>query len=80
MAGTPSPSTEAVLQIGAAFNRVDILTHPAGVSFEKARRGRPENSHGGLPVHLIGRKLLIPTKGAAGRPRDLVDGGILKRP
>jgi hypothetical protein len=66
-------SDDVEFQIGIAPGRIDILTGAIGVDFEDAWQRRVEVALWGRRVPVIGREDLIPTKRAAGRPRDLAD-------
>jgi len=66
-------------QIGLPPNRIDILTHIDGVSFEEAHDHIVRGRVGGLEVSLLSLELLIKNKEATGRPKDQVDADELKR-
>ena len=68
-----------VLHIGVAPNRIDLLTDPAGLSFEEAWRERLDDFYGNEPVHVIGREHFIRSKRAAGRRQDLLDIALLEK-
>ncbi|HUF49864.1 MAG TPA: DUF6036 family nucleotidyltransferase [Longimicrobiales bacterium] len=71
-----------ILQFGRPPNRIDLMNHIEGVSFEDVWRGRVEavlvTSEGELSVSYIGLDELIRNKRAAGRPRDLDDLAYLE--
>ena len=67
-----------VFQIGVAPNRIDILTHIDGVSFEDAWPRRVVQPVEGADVPVIGRADLVRNKRATGRTRDLADAEQLE--
>ena len=67
-----------VIQIGIPPRRIDILTMISGLDFEEAWRGRATHRVGALEVPFLGRADLIRNKRASGRPKDLVDLGVLE--
>lgn len=64
---------DAVVQIGVAPRRVDILTTLDAVEFDDAWRDRAEVEVEGLTIPVLGRRDLIRNKKAVGRPQDLAD-------
>lgn len=63
----------AIVQLGVAPNRVDLVTAIDGVTFEEAWRGRVSGTYGRQPVFYLGRAELIRNKRASGRAQDLAD-------
>ena len=70
----------AVIQLGYAPNRIDILTQVDGVTFAEAWPLRQVALVDGLPLKFIDRESLIASKRAAGRPKDQADLVRLTRP
>lgn len=64
---------DAVIQIGVAPRRIDILTTLDAVDFDDAWRDRAMVEVEGLMIPVIGRRDLIRNKKAVGRPQDLAD-------
>lgn len=62
-----------IIQLGVAPNRIDLLTEIGGTTFDEAWASRIEGPYGGQRVFYLGKKLLIRSKRAAGRPQDLAD-------
>ena len=50
------------------------------VEFGTAWEGRVESTYDGIPILVIGRRELIATKRAVGRPQDLIDVDNLLSP
>lgn len=71
---------DVVYQIGIAPQRIDILTSITGVEFEAAWNSRLIADLGGISVSVIGRDELLQNKLASGRPKDLIDAGLLSPP
>lgn len=63
----------AIVQLGVAPNRVDLLTTIDGVSFGEAWEGRATGLYGTTLVSYLGRAELIRNKRASGRLQDLAD-------
>jgi len=68
-----------VVQLGFPPNRIDIVNHISGVSFEQAWAGRAEGKFGTEPAFYIGKLELIRNKEAVARPQDLADADLLRR-
>jgi hypothetical protein len=68
-----------VIQMGLPPRRIDLLTMASGLDFEGAWSGRALHRVGTLEVPFLGRADLIRNKRASGRPKDLVDLGMLER-
>lgn len=65
---------DAVLQLGIAPNRIDLLTSISGVAtFQQAWDARLTVDVRGRRVPFLGRDALIQTKRATGRHKDLGD-------
>jgi hypothetical protein len=65
---------ETVVQVGAAPNRIDVLTSIGGVEdFASAWNDRVEHEIGGTVVPFLGRTTVIRNKRASGRLKDLAD-------
>ena len=65
---------DIVIQIGAAPNRIDLLTAISGVpDFHAAWMARVEHSVRGRRLPFIGRDALVATKRATGRTKDKGD-------
>jgi hypothetical protein len=62
-----------IVQLGAAPNRIDLLTTIDGVTFEEAWLHRKSGPFGTETVDYIGLTDLIRNKQASGRPQDLLD-------
>ncbi|HXU08065.1 MAG TPA: hypothetical protein VN743_03640 [Blastocatellia bacterium] len=68
---------DQVIQLGVAPNRIDIMTHISGVTFEEAWESREVGEIGGLRLPFISRGLLKRNKTASERTQDLADLGHL---
>jgi hypothetical protein len=68
-----------VVQLGAAPNRIDLLTAISGVSFEEAWAARTEADLDGTATRFIGRRELIRNKEQTGRAKDLGDAEELRK-
>ncbi|HEX7150660.1 MAG TPA: DUF6036 family nucleotidyltransferase [Thermoanaerobaculia bacterium] len=62
-----------IYQIGVEPARIDLLTAPAGVEFEKAWPNRLVVVIDDVSIPFIGKADLIEAKRAAGRRQDLLD-------
>ncbi len=63
----------AIVQLGVAPNRVDLLTAIDGVTFDEAWAGRVQGNYGDQPVFFLGLEDLRRNKRASGRQQDLAD-------
>jgi hypothetical protein len=63
--------------LGRKPRRIDILTAISGVSFERAWRHHVQALVAGQSIPVIGRDALLANKKASGRPKDLLDVGLL---
>ena len=68
-----------VLFLGVAPWRIDVLTRPLGVEFDRCWPRRTLGTYGAQPVGYLGLADLILSKRAAGRLRDLADAADLER-
>jgi hypothetical protein len=66
-------SSDQVLILGRAPNRIDVLTQPGGVEWQAAWDHRTLTDYDGVPVGLLSLPDLILMKRHAGRGQDLVD-------
>jgi predicted nucleotidyltransferase len=62
-----------IYQLGTEPVRIDLLTQPAGVEFDRAWANRVEVKVNGEPFPFIGKDDLIASKRAAGRKQDFLD-------
>lgn len=69
---------QAVIQLGVAPHRIDLLTDIDAVSFEEAWLARETAILDDLPVPMLNEKLLIANKLAVGRPQDIADVARLR--
>ena len=65
--------SEKVIQLGRPPNRIDLLTSITGVTFDEAWNDCVDTELDGIPVKMIGRKMLLKNKEATGRVKDLAD-------
>ena len=71
---------DAIIQLGVAPVRIDILSRVEGVeSFSKAWRRRVEGKFGSVDAHYLALDDLIAAKTAADRPQDRSDLVTLRR-
>ncbi len=69
----------STFQIGQPPERIDILQHIDGVSFDEAWEKRVEGSiDGDTPTSVISRDDLIRNKLASGRKQDILDVNLLR--
>jgi hypothetical protein len=69
---------DKVYQLGLPPRRIDILTSISGVSFDEAAENAIQGNLGPVKVRFIGKAAMARNKLAAGRPKDLVDAGLLQ--
>ena len=62
-----------IIQLGYPPNRIDIITSPAGVSFDECYASREQVDLDMATVNFINLDNLLKSKRAAGRTRDLAD-------
>ncbi len=67
-----------VYQLGLPPNRIDILTQQSGVDFDEAARDTVPGHLGSEPVRCIGLDVMIRTKHASGRAKDVADAATLE--
>jgi hypothetical protein len=67
-----------VVWIGVPPNRIDLVKGIRGLEFADAWSHRSVAEHGGIQVHIIGRKDLIASKRECGRDKDLADAEALE--
>ena len=72
-----TPAT--IVQIGVPPRRIDLLTTLSGVEFAEAWEERTVQTIAEVDVPFLGRRLLIASKHATGRPKDLADLAALER-
>ncbi|MGB6367332.1 MAG: DUF6036 family nucleotidyltransferase [Thermoanaerobaculia bacterium] len=63
----------AIVQLGVAPNRIDLITAIDGVTFDEAWQGRVRGRFGSQEVFYLGKTELIRNKQASGRKQDLAD-------
>ena len=63
----------SVIQLGRPPNRIDILPSIDGVDFDEAWATKIEATLYGMPVHVIGKEMLLRNKAATARPQDVAD-------
>lgn len=66
-------SPGAVVQLGVAPVRIDLLTQLTGLTFAEAWAERVRGPFGDIEIDYIGREAFIRNKRATGRARDLAD-------
>lgn len=78
---SPADFTDSTtFQIGQPPDRIDILQHIDGVTFDEAWKNRIEGTiDGEVPAVVISRDDLIRNKLAAGREQDLLDVKVLRK-
>jgi hypothetical protein len=67
-----------VVQIGAAPQRVDIMTTLDGVAFDHAWPRRLDVELDGIRIPVLSRDELATNKRAVGRPQDMADAAWLE--
>lgn len=70
---------DTVIQLGYPPNRIDLITTPDGVDFERCWDERLIIEVDGRQIPFIGIRGLVANKEASGRPQDLVDAGVLRQ-
>ncbi|MGB6362807.1 MAG: hypothetical protein WBG64_09085 [Thermoanaerobaculia bacterium] len=63
----------AIVQLGVAPNRIDLITAIDGATFSEAWQGRVKGRFGPQEVFYLGKAELIQNKRASGRTQDLAD-------
>ncbi len=69
---------DAVVQIGAAPQRIDVMTTLDGVAFDTARARRLDVELDGIRIPVLSRSDLATNKRAVGRPQDIADASWLE--
>jgi len=69
---------EQIIQLGYPPNRIDLITSPPGVDFDRSYAARVVVTIDDVPVYFIDLENLKKTKRAAGRLQDLADLENLK--
>lgn len=69
---------DKVLILGRAPNRIDVLTRPDGLSWEKCWSRRVSSDYAGEPIAYLSLDDLMASKLAAARDQDLVDAKKLR--
>jgi hypothetical protein len=69
---------EQIIQLGYPPNRIDLITSPPGVDFDRSYVARVVVTIDDVPVYFIDLENLKKTKKAAGRLQDLADLENLK--
>ena len=64
---------QQIIQLGYPPNRIDLITSPPGVDFDRSYASRVEVTIDDVPVNFIDLENLKKTKRAAGRLQDLAD-------
>jgi len=67
-----------VYQVGIPPRRIDVLNQISGVDFDEALKGHLERHVEGRRLRFLGFEELLKNKRASGRPKDLVDLGMLE--
>jgi hypothetical protein len=68
----------SIVQIGAAPQRIDLMTTLEGVSFDYATSRRLDVTLDGIRIPVLNREDLATNKRAVGRPQDLADASWLE--
>jgi len=69
----------AVIQLGVAPGRIDLMTGLSGVEFDQAWQNRDMLIVDGLEVPVIGRAEFVRNKRATGRAKDRLDADELEQ-
>jgi len=69
---------DQIIQLGHPPNRIDLMTSPKGIDFDKCFLSREEIEIDGLKINLINLENLRKNKKATGRHQDLADLENLK--
>ena len=69
---------DAVVQIGVAPRRIDLVTGVSGLTYDDAYRGAIARDIEGVNVRILSMPDLIRNKLASGRPKDLEDARLLQ--
>jgi hypothetical protein len=68
---------DRVVQLGVPPVRVDLVTSLTGVSWDEVWSARTDMSADGIRIAVINRAAFVKNKRATGRPKDLVDAGLI---
>ena len=68
---------DRVVQLGVPPVRVDLVTSLTGVTWDEVWSARTAMAAGGIRIAVIDRAAFIKNKRATGRPKDLVDAGLI---
>ena len=71
-------TSEIVIQMGVAPNRIDLLTTIDGIDFADAWLQRLEVTEEAFTYYVISRDHLLQNKKATGRPKDIADAAWLE--
>lgn len=77
---TPEQLLEQEITIFNDLVRIDVQTRTPGITFSEAWSTRVTTDFQGTTIHLVSREMLIASKTAAARPKDLEDVRILQLP
>jgi hypothetical protein len=69
---------DAVVQIGVAPRRIDLVTGVSGLTYDDAYRGAVDRDIDGIHLRILSMPDLIRNKLASGRPKDLEDAKLLQ--
>jgi hypothetical protein len=67
-----------ILQIGVDPNRIDLLRHLTGATFESSWRRRVESTYGSAPANWIHIEDLLSIKSSINQPRHQEDARVLR--
>lgn len=70
---------DLILQVSEAPGRLDVITAIEGVTFDEAWPARQVVELDGVQMPVLSPEHLLRNKRAVGRPKDLVDVGLLER-
>lgn len=68
---------DRVVQLGVPPVRIDLVTTLTGVTWEEVWSARTELATAGIRIAVIDRATFVKNKRATGRPKDLVDAGLV---
>lgn len=77
--GEDLTAPDLILQVGVVPDRLDVITGIEGVTFDEAWPARHVVELDGVEMPVLSPEHLLQNKRAAGRPKDLVDVGVLER-
>ena len=70
-------ASDRVVQLGVPPVRVDLVTSLTGVTWDEVWSARSEMTADGIRIAVINRAAFVKNKRATGRPKDLVDAGLV---